>query len=947
MLYLLIKFKKGVIFFMKKVFSSILSGILLLWSTIGAFASGVIDSPNIFDDLQKARVGVTKTVVTNVVKLNGVRTRLKSVIYLEYVGDELTYIMAEPKILSQFGVSSSKSLNLLSLTNKLQVTYDFQHKILSIETIKSQKVLSSTIKPQKVTSSTIKPTATKSVVTKTPHPKPSLQPTKRPFYTSTPIYQPAFETTPSPTTTVIPASSTPTAVKVTITPGTTIIVVTPIVSGTPSSNPIPSSNGTTPSLTPTPNTPAPTPNTPAPTPNTPTPTPNTPTPTPNTPTPTPNTPTPTPTIDTNVIIYYETSDLSTIYYSVDNKSWSSSGLAMSKSEIPGYTKTTVSSKGQLWASFLVGTQQDNNHDLNYSLTPGTWTISKGVATKGAPATTQTEFLFTIYYKSNASTLYYTLDGQHWSAGDKMSTSEFNGYTKVVLSSTISSIKTSFVDEKGNQDNNHDLNYSLTPGICTIADGIMKSDKPVIAQTLQDITIYYRSMSSSVFHFTSDGTNWNVGDAMSSSEFTGYQKITVKSPGDITANFTVGTSNDNNNGKNYVLKPGINTIDFGSISSGSPNITVYYKSTGSTKMYYSVGAEQWVESPVFIKSDITGYNMMSFKSSKAMIASFVSDGNVDNNKDANYSLTDGILTIEDGVLKSGKPKASTLVNVRLYYKSTATTSVFYSTNGTTWSDATLMSNSTITGYKTLVIPTSSKIIASFISGTDVDNNFDKNYEFTAPTSGGTFTIENGKIISGDPNQLAVVTPSIKLYYKSAAATSMYYSVDGGAWTSSANSLTKSSIAGYYEISIKASSKIQASFISNGDVDNNSDKNYEFSSTTGGSFVIDNGKVTSGEPSTTTVTVPTVKIYYKSSAATTMYYSVDGGTWTKSATSLTKSTSSGYYEISIKASSKIEACFIVNGDVDNNNDKNYTFTVGTTDKSYTVNGDTNTVTSGNPK
>ncbi len=173
------------------------------------------------------------------------------------------------------------------------------------------------------------------------------------------------------------------------------------------------------------------------------------------------------------------------------------GIPMNQTNLKDWFKVDIdlaAAQNVAEAAFYVGMGSlpwDNNGNKNYRFEPGTWSVSKGVMTKGTPAgyatltplPTATPTISplttpviakqaTVYYYSNESVanLHYTLDGITWTTlpGLEMIKSEFADYYKKTI--TIGSAKNAqvaFNNGKSVWNSNGNKNYLISEGVWTV------------------------------------------------------------------------------------------------------------------------------------------------------------------------------------------------------------------------------------------------------------------------------------------------------------------------------------------------------------------------------------------------------------------------------------------------------------------------------------------------
>lgn len=209
----------------------------------------------------------------------------------------------------------------------------------------------------------------------------------------------------------------------------------------------------------------------------------------------------------------------------------------------------------------------------------------------------------------------------------------------------------------------------------------------------------------------------------------------------------------------------------------------------------------------------------------------------------FALVDGATYTIDGIKET-----ETNNSITVYYDmGWNVTNMHYQIGDGAWttSPGIAMSNSSISGYKTITIDlgTEQKLTSCFNNGSGTwDNNGGNNYTFTSP---GTYSVKNGVITSGVPTATNNV---VLYYYTSWTSPYIHYQVGNGSWTTAPGiAMGSSTISGYKmtTISLGTNTTLTACFNNgNGSWDNNYNNNYKINSP--GTYAIKNGNVTSGIP-----------------------------------------------------------------------------------------------------
>lgn len=184
-------------------------------------------------------------------------------------------------------------------------------------------------------------------------------------------------------------------------------------------------------------------------------------------------------------VYYKSNrNLQNIHYQIGSGAWTASpGVQMLSAEVDGYKKAVINLGGDsaLTACFNDGSVWDNNNGRDYRFnSPGTYTVSNGVITNGAPVQANE---IVIYYFTGWSNphIHYQIGNGAWTAapGTRMSNSEIAGYKKISIPlGSADNIKACFNDGGSGWDNNNGKDYYFgRKGIFTVKDGEISSGMP--------------------------------------------------------------------------------------------------------------------------------------------------------------------------------------------------------------------------------------------------------------------------------------------------------------------------------------------------------------------------------------------------------------------------------------------------------------------------------------
>ncbi|MFC5703157.1 carbohydrate binding domain-containing protein [Cohnella faecalis] len=278
----------------------------------------------------------------------------------------------------------------------------------------------------------------------------------------------------------------------------------------------------------------------------------------------------------NTVTVYYKQGYSTpyIHYRPAGGSWTTvPGVAMPASEVSGYNKITINigTATQLEACFNNGSGTwDSNNGNNYFFPVGTSTYNAGTIVSGAPdsqaptaptnltSTAKTDT--TVSLSWTASTDNVGVTGYDIYQGTtKIGTSTTTSYTATGLSgNTAYSFTVKARDAAGN--------------VSAASSALSVTTNPSVGNT---VTIYYkRGFSTPYIHYRQANNAWTTtpGVAMSTSEVSGYNKITINigSLTQLEACFNDGNGNwDSNYGSNYFFSTGTWTYNAGSITAGTP------------------------------------------------------------------------------------------------------------------------------------------------------------------------------------------------------------------------------------------------------------------------------------------------------------------------------------------------------------------------------------------
>ncbi|MFC5703158.1 carbohydrate binding domain-containing protein [Cohnella faecalis] len=278
----------------------------------------------------------------------------------------------------------------------------------------------------------------------------------------------------------------------------------------------------------------------------------------------------------NTVTVYYKKGFSTpyIHYRPAGGTWTTvPGVAIPASEATGYNKITINigSATQLEACFNNGSGTwDNNNGANYFFGVGTWTFNAGTIVSGAPdsqapstpaglaSTAKTDTSVSLTWTASTDNVAVT-GYEIYRNGTKIGTSTSTSYTATGLSAnTAYSFTVKAYDAAGN--------------VSAASSALSVTTNPWTGNT---VTIYYKKgFNTPYIHYRQANNTWTSepGVAMSASEVSGYNKITINigSLTQLEACFNDGNGNwDSQYGANYFFGVGTWTFNAGSITAGTP------------------------------------------------------------------------------------------------------------------------------------------------------------------------------------------------------------------------------------------------------------------------------------------------------------------------------------------------------------------------------------------
>ncbi len=362
------------------------------------------------------------------------------------------------------------------------------------------------------------------------------------------------------------------------------------------------------------------------------------------------------------------------------------------------------------------------------------------------------------------------------------------------------------------------------------------------------------------------------------------------------------------------------------------VKIYYKNVGYSKanVHFRIDSGAWTASPgrAMTLSSFNDFFEISIplNGGKAVQAAFNNGGNLwDNNGRNDYRLTEGIYTIENGVVRRGIP-----IQVKDYIPPYAapelsTSNITPSSVRLSWTAA--VDNLGIYGYS---VSRNGVVVGSTSATTFTDQNLSAGTSYTYTVTAFDFAGHS----STASNQAMITTGAAnvaKVYYRTSQANAfIHFRPIGGTWTVAPGvKMEPSEVPGYHvaSLTIGAADRLEAVFNNGAGVwDNNNSLNYSISS--GTSHVIGN-KVVASAP--TPAKQNKIRVFYKSNNTNQfIHYKPEGGTWTQApGMKMVPSEIQGFQVVTIDIGNaeRVEAAFNNGANIwDNNNGKDYFFTPG---------------------
>ncbi len=370
-----------------------------------------------------------------------------------------------------------------------------------------------------------------------------------------------------------------------------------------------------------------------------------------------------------------------VHYRPNGGNWTTApGLKMAAADVAGHVSVTLSIGKATGIEAVFnngGTQWDNNATKNYLFPMGIWTLDKGLVTPGKPVPGDTvapsaPTLLKLDAKTDSSVQI------SWTAAtDNVAVTGYEVYrgearvaTVTAPSATIEGLQSA-------------TNYTFTVKAVDAAGNVSASSNELPVTTNiginNQLTIYYKpalAWGQNVFiHYRPTGGNWTTapGVKMASSDVAGYMSatLTVGKATSVEAVFNNGTTAWDNNGTlNYKFSLGTSTLENGTIRNGKPtpinndsSVTIFYRQ-GFAKPYihYKIGGGNWTTSPgvMMTPSTYAGYSEITLPLvNNAKVEASFNDGATkwDSNLGHNYFFGKGEFTLDQGVIKQGKPDAA--------------------------------------------------------------------------------------------------------------------------------------------------------------------------------------------------------------------------------------------------------------------------------------------------
>ncbi len=182
------------------------------------------------------------------------------------------------------------------------------------------------------------------------------------------------------------------------------------------------------------------------------------------------------------------------------------------------TVDTIKTYESAWGSSIIQIASGSTPTIAPTPTP-VITATPAITATAAPTPTPGYQQVIIYYKATKATnIHYKIDNSTWttSPGIPMNASEYFGYQQMSYTSTNSFTMTAAFNDGTTWDNKKGANYTFSPGVFTVENGIVRTGLPFTGGNI--VTIYYphvlydygKRYQFEYVHFRPDGsTSWTV------------------------------------------------------------------------------------------------------------------------------------------------------------------------------------------------------------------------------------------------------------------------------------------------------------------------------------------------------------------------------------------------------------------------------------------------------
>ncbi len=296
-----------------------------------------------------------------------------------------------------------------------------------------------------------------------------------------------------------------------------------------------------------------------------------------------------------------------------------------------------------------------------------------------PSTPVTNNTITIYYKrtglSGTQYLHWRPTGGNWTVapGLAMTASDVSGYDKVTISIGAATTIEAAFNCNGVWDNKGGPNYTIPMGTQTVENSAIKTGAPTVTVTPTDTTapsipvnLISQSKTDKSVQLVWTASTDNIGvvgyEIYRSGTKIGTSSTTSYSDSGLTANTAYSyTVKAYDAAANYSATSSALSVTTNPVIAAVNTVTVYYKrkvATGTQNIHYRPIGGTWTAAPgVPMTNDLNGFAKITVTigSASGIEAAFnASNTNWDSNNNMNYKTGTGDWTIDNGVLKAGKP-----------------------------------------------------------------------------------------------------------------------------------------------------------------------------------------------------------------------------------------------------------------------------------------------------